>query len=158
MIVGIHHVAVGVPDFDAGLAFYRDALGFEVVQEGHWQGDNPLADQAIGLSKTHARMAMLKASNAYVELWQYDSPEPQDLRSRPCDYGYPHFALQVDNIQEEQTRLAGLGMTFVNDATEPVNFGTSSAIYGKDPFGNVIELYEIRDPRIAQLGRSALET
>ena len=32
MIVGIHHVAVGVPDFEQGLRFYRDLLGFEVVQ------------------------------------------------------------------------------------------------------------------------------
>lgn len=39
-------------------------------------------------------------------------------------------------------------MTFVG---EPVDFGSSSAIYGKDPFGNVIELYEIRSPDIAQL-------
>ena len=30
MIVGIHHVAIGVPDFQKGLEFYRDVLGFEV--------------------------------------------------------------------------------------------------------------------------------
>ena len=40
-------------------------------------------------------------------------------------------------------------MTFVADG--PVDFGTSSAVYGKDPFGNIIEIYEIRDPAIAQL-------
>ena len=38
-------------------------------------------------------------------------------------------------------------------AGPPVNFGGSSAIYGKDPFGNIIELYEIRDPDTAQLAR-----
>ena len=36
-------------------------------------------------------------------------------------------------------------------ACEVVDFGSSSAIYGSDPFGNVIELYEIRDERTAQL-------
>jgi len=35
----------------------------------------------------------------------------------------------------------------------PVDFGVVSAIYGKDPFGNFIELYEIRDARVAQLPR-----
>ena len=35
----------------------------------------------------------------------------------------------------------------------PVEFGTSAAVYGRDPFGNVIEIYEIRDPDIAQLER-----
>ena len=151
MIVGIHHVAVGVPDFDAGLTFYRDALGFEVVQESAWDGDHPLADAAIGLSGSAAKMAMLKAPNAFVELWQYSKPEPQDQRSRPCDYGYPHLYLQVDGIEAEHARLTQHGMEFMGP---PVNFGSISAIYGKDPFGNLIELYEIRDDDVAQLPRT----
>lgn len=150
MIVGIHHVAVGVPDFERGLAFYRDVLGLEVVQELAWERNFPLADKAIGLIETTARMAMLKAANAFIELWEYSHPEPADRRQRPCDYGYPHFCLQVDGIQEEYDRLCAAGMRFVGP---PVDFGETSAIYGKDPFGNVIELYEIRNPQIAQLAR-----
>ncbi|MCC5885091.1 MAG: VOC family protein [Gammaproteobacteria bacterium] len=149
MIVGIHHVAIVVPDLDRALAFYRDALGFAVVQEGDWDGDYAQADRVIGLKKTSARIAMLKAPNAYLEIWQYRHPEPEDRRSRPCDLGYPHFALQVTDIEAEYHRLAEAGMTFAADA--PVNLGTTSAIYGKDPFGNIIELYEIRDPAVAQL-------
>lgn len=149
MIVGIHHVAVAVPDLDRGLAFYRDLLGFEVVERTQWNRDNPLADQAIGLPKSAAKMAMLKAPNAFIELWQYSNPEPADRRARPCDYGYPHFCLQVDGITAEYERLKSAGMEFVGP---PVDFGVASAIYGKDPFGNIIELYEIRDDR-AQLER-----
>ncbi len=91
---------------------------------------------------------MLKAPNAYIELWSYSNPPPADLRSRPCDHGYPHFALQVRGIQEEYERMRDLGMEFMDT---PVDFGTASAIYGKDPFGNIIELYEIRDPATPQL-------
>lgn len=150
MILGIHHVAVGVPDFELGLKFYQEALGFEVVQRTDFQGDNPLADETIGVGKVSAHMAMLKTSNAYIELWQYTNPSPQDHRSQPNDYGYPHFALQVDDIDAEYRRLMEHGMTFHR---EPVNFGDISAIYGRDPFGNVIELYEIRDTETAQLRR-----
>jgi glyoxylase I family protein len=150
VIVGIHHIAIGVPDFDKGLAFYRDLLGFEVVQESDFDRDNAMADRAIGLPKVAARMAMLKAPNAYIELWQYANPPPDDRRGRPCDYGYAHFALQVDGIAAEYTRLKAGGMTFVGD---PVDFGVVSAIYGRDPFGNFIELYEIRNARVAQLAR-----
>jgi len=150
MIVGIHHIAIGVSDFEKGLTFYRDALGFEVVQEGQFD-DVPLVNNAIGLEAAKARMAMLKCSNAFIELWEYTHPEPKDLRSRPCDYGYPHFALQVDDIQSEYDRLKEFGMEFVG---EVVHFGeTSSAIYGRDPCGNVIELYEIKTDEIAQLER-----
>ncbi len=150
MIVGMHHVAIGVQDFDEGLKFYCDLLGFEVVQASEFDRDNPLADQAIGLPKVAARMAMLKAPNAFIELWQYTNPPPTDRRGQPCDYGYVHFALQVDGIEAEYQRLKAGGMTFVG---EPVDFGVASAIYGRDPFGNVIELYEIRDEGIAQLTR-----
>lgn len=141
MIKGIHHVGVGVPDFDRGLEFYSELLGFEVVERTDWDGGNPLADRAIGLADTAAKMAMLKAPNAYIELWEYSRPEPADHRQRPCDYGYAHFCLQVEGIQEEYDRLRAGGMEFVGPV---VDFGEIAAIYGKDPFGNTVELYEIR--------------
>lgn len=148
MIVGVHHIALSVPDLERALAFYRDLLGFECVSESEWDGDFPAADRAIGLDATSARMAMLKAANVYMELWQYRHPAPRDTTARPCDLGYPHMALQVRDIEAEHRRLSAGGMQFVGD---PVDFGRSSAIYGRDPFGNVIELYEIRDPAAPQL-------
>ncbi len=150
MIIGLHHVAISTPDLEAAIAFYSGLLGFEVVQRSGWNRDFPLADQAIGLDETAARMAMLKTGNAFVELWEYEHPAPEDRRARPCDLGYPHMALQVEDIEGEYERLAAGGMTFVGPV---VNFGNSSAIYGQDPFGNVVELYEIRDPEAAQLDR-----
>ncbi len=151
MIVGLHHVAIGVPDIDQALEFYTGALGFRLLQRTRWDGDFPAADRAIGLPQTSAEMAMLGAGNAFIELWHYRHPVPRDTRSRPCDWGYPHFALQVDDLQAEYTRLQGAGMRFVGP---PEDFGGSAAIYGADPFGNVIELYEIRDADIPQLARS----
>lgn len=94
---------------------------------------------------------MLKGPNIYLELWQFVTPQPENRRSRPCDFGYPHFALQVDNIQEEYDRLQTHGMEFVGEVVQMKN--GSSAIYGRDPSGNIIELYEIRSPDIAQLAR-----
>ena len=142
MIKGIHHVAVGVPDFERGLEFYSTLLGFEVVERIDWNGGNALADRAIGLAGTAAKMAMLKAPNAYIELWEYSSPKPENHSQRPCDYGFPHICLQVEGIQEEYDRLNAGGMDFVGPV---VDFGEIAAIYGKDPFGNTVELYEIRD-------------
>ena len=150
MIVGLHHVAISVNDFDKALEFYTQGLGFEVVQQSDFDND-AAANKAIGLDAIKAKMAMLKTSNAFVELWQYSNPTPEDLRSRPCDYGYAHLALQVDDIQMEYNRLKTYGMVFVG---EVVHFGDSaSAIYGRDPCGNVIERYEIKGGEIAQLAR-----
>ena len=98
-------------------------------------------------------MAMMRAGNAHIELWEYTEPTPKDLRSRPCDYGYPHFALEVKDIEAEHARLSAAGMSFVGP---PVDFGESAAVYGSDPFGNVIEIYEIRNPERAQIANTPL--
>ena len=66
MIVGIHHIAVGVPDFEAGLAFYRDVLGFEQVEASQFSGDRPEVEAAIGLARPAAQMAMLRGGNALL--------------------------------------------------------------------------------------------
>ena len=149
MIVGIHHIAIGVSDIDRALAFYGEVLGFEVLSRSEWDGDNEAADRVIGLGRTSAKAAMLRAGNAYVELWQYAQPEPADREPlRACDHGYPHFALQVRDIDAEYRRLVAAGMEFVG---EPEDFGHSSAIYGRDPFGNLIEIYEIRRADLPQI-------
>ena len=48
MIVGIHHVALGVSDFEKALKFYTEGLGFEVVQESEFD-NSPEVDRAVGL-------------------------------------------------------------------------------------------------------------
>jgi glyoxylase I family protein len=155
MIVGIHHIAIGVPDLEQGLVFYRDALGFEQVERSSFSGKIPQVEAAIGIKEPNAHMAMLRGGNAYIELWQYEAPVPRDKTANPPDLGYPHFALEVKDIKSEHSRLTAAGMTFVGD---PVDFGESAAIYGRDPFGNVIELYEIRSPDRARLDNTPLIT
>ena len=150
MIVGVHHIAVGVDDIDRALTFYTEGLGFEMLKRGNF-GESEYVDRAIGLKDAKGKSAMLRGPNIYLEVWQFVNPRPNDLRSRPCDYGYPHFALQVDNIQEEYDRLQTHGMEFVGEVVQMKN--GSSAIYGRDSSGNIIELYEIRSPDIAQLAR-----
>ena len=129
MIIGIHHVAIGVPDIEAGLTFYRDVLGFEEVERSEFAGPNPAVEAAIGIKAPAAKMAMLRGGNAHIELWQYTEPAPQDLRSQPNDYGYPHFALEVADIDTEHARLAEAGMEFVGP---PVEFGDSAAVCGNN--------------------------
>ena len=141
MIIGLHHVAISVPDLDQAMAFYEKALGFERVFLNSWDGDRTQADRVIGISKTSARVVMLRAGNAYIELWEYHYPQPEALNEQysPADHGYAHIALQVSDIHEEYDRLIEAGMTFHEP---PVELGGSLAIYGRDPFGNIVELYE----------------
>ncbi len=143
MIVGIHHVAISVPDLEKAAEFYVGLLGFEEVQATSWDRNFPEGDAAIGLKDTAASMKMLKGGNAYIELWEYANPAPKEKPNDypPSDHGIAHFALQVKDIDAEYERLSEGGMRF---AGPPVHFeGNSAAIYGRDPFGNIIEIYEV---------------
>ena len=141
MILGLHHVALCVPDIDVGLAFYVDVLGAELVFRSHLV-DRPDAERVIGLLGIDAHVAMVRLGAAHVELWQYRTPAPQDLRAPANALGYPHIALSVRDIEGEHARLTAAGMNFVGP---PVDLGRSRAVYGRDPFGNLIELYELLD-------------
>ena len=146
MITGLHHVAISVPDLEKAVDFYHETLGFEKTFDSKWEGDRPKSDRVIGLSQTHAKVQMLNAGNAFIELWEYQqpSPLPQDDKYSPADHGIALIALQVTNIEEEYERLREAGMTF---HAPPVDLGNSFAIYGRDPFGNIVELYEVSGDR-----------
>ena len=146
MITGIHHVAISVPDLDKAVEFYHGTLGFKKIFANSWNGDREEADQVIGLDRTSAKVQMLKAGSAYLELWEYIEPKPEEQKKdySPADHGIAHIALQVTDINDEFERLQTSGMTFHQ---QPVDLGNSSAIYGRDPFGNIIELYEVTGER-----------
>ena len=114
MIVGLHHVGLSVPDLEEAKTFYKDVLGFTEVFDNSWDGDRPEADQAIGLEKTSAKMQMLRAGNACIELWEYSNPFPasKDPNYSPANHGWAHIALQVTDIFYEYERLTKAGMTF----------------------------------------------
>ena len=143
MIRGIHHTAISTPDIERALAFYRDLLGFELAFEFAWpQGSEP-ADRITALRDSAARAVMLRAGNAYIELFQYESPTPAagDAERPVCDHGITHVALDVRDIEAEYERLRGAVMRF---HCAPIEIGEGiKATYGRDPDGNVIELQEL---------------
>ncbi len=150
MIRGVHHVAISTPDLDRLAAFYIDVVGFEQVMTTSWS-DRPLVDRMIGLTGSAARQIMLKAGNAYLELFEYSSPTPvpSDPSRPPSDHGYTHFCLDVVDIDTEYERLSTHGMTFHSPPPTVDDMGGVArlrAIYARDPDGNIVELQEVLDP------------
>ncbi len=144
MIRGIHHVAVHVHDLDRMIAFYREAFGFELVGEAFGWSDDEFIDRIVDVPRSAARGAMLRAGTCYMELFQYSAPLPDHTGPlQPYDKGYTHFCVDVTEIEQEYTRLKGLGMTFSQDA--PIDVGHVKTIYGRDPEGNLIEIQQTAD-------------
>ncbi len=146
MIRGIHHTAISTPNLDRLAAFYIDVVGFEQVMATQWS-DRPIIDRILGLPGSAARQVMLRAGNAYFELFEYSAPvgRPADPIRAPSDHGYTHICLDVTDIDAEYERLKAGGMQFHSAPPTTAEIGSRGlrAIYGRDPDGNIVELQEI---------------
>jgi predicted enzyme related to lactoylglutathione lyase len=87
-------------------------------------------------------MALLRTSNAFLELFEFANPigKSGDPDRPVCDQGITHICLNVSDIDAEYTRLKEAGMRF-NCPPQRMP-GLCSATYGRDPDGNIVELME----------------
>lgn len=141
MIHAIDHTAISVPDVGKAIEFYTEVLGFELESESGWPQGAKRVDALVGLPDSSSKVAMVRLGGTRIEIFQYASPTPKerDPGFRVCDHGITHFCLRVSEIEDEYARLSAAGVEF-NAA--PVDLGTSICCYGRDPFGNVIELLQ----------------
>jgi catechol 2,3-dioxygenase len=118
----IGHVHLKVADLERALSFYRDILGFEVMQ---YYGDNAVFLSAggyhhhIGLNTWHSKNAgpaALKAAGLYHLAILY--PTREDL------------AVALMRLMQVKYPLSGAA-----------DHGVSHALYLNDPDGNGVELY-----------------
>ncbi len=109
----------------------------------------------MGISGTAADAVHLQGSNLILEIFEFTDGNPQSQNpERPVvDHGYTHFCLAVSDIDEEYGRLLAAGMKFLGEPTS-VAPGVRS-VYGRDPFGNVIELEQAAGRLLAS--KSAME-
>jgi len=141
MIKSINHVGVSVSDLERSMRFYRDLLGMEVVVSTTFSGD--LYSRILALEGATGKVALLKAANMQVELFEFARPTPQpgDPQRPVCDHGITHFCIEVADIDSEYARLAAAGVPF---HCPPLNFfGKAKATYGRDPDGNVFEMLQM---------------
>ncbi|MFV2089994.1 MAG: VOC family protein [Pseudomonadales bacterium] len=149
MIHGIHHTAISTGDIERSIDFYTSQLGFELITRFEWDTSSEWADAITGLQGSAARAAMLKLSNAFIEIFEYASPEPRtaDPERPVCDHGITHIALLVTDIDAEYQRLTAASMHFNCPPGTQMR-----AIYGRDPDGNVVELMEVAESSPMALG------
>lgn len=146
MIQGFDHVGLSVTNLDRAVEFYRNVMGFELVIGGEFS--EPRYEAIMNLKGARGRVALLKAQNMQVELFEFFNPAPKRMdSSRPvCDHGITHFCMQVDNIDQAYETLKSAGVPF---HCPPLQFAPGMrATYGRDPDGNVFELFE--DSRVVE--------
>jgi catechol 2,3-dioxygenase-like lactoylglutathione lyase family enzyme len=153
-IQGIHHIGISVPDIAKARAFYIDLLGaVEEVAPMAWR-DSRFIDEIVGLKDSAAQQFMCRLGNTHLEIFEYSQPRsaPQEPDKGVHNFGYTHFALQVDDIEAVYRRLleAGIrvhappamgGITIAEDGSKR----GYAATYCRDGFGNVFEIMEIHE-------------
>jgi len=144
MILGANHVAISVPDLAKAIDFYCGLLGFEKVGEFGWGAESSeAADRILAVKGTAASVVVLRANNILIEIFEFTAGDPasQDPQRPVVDHGFTHLCLAVRDLDAEYARLTAAGMKFHAPPTAlPGNIRT---VYGRDPFGNVIELEEL---------------
>ena len=123
--VDIGHVHLKVSDLERGIAFYRDVLGFELIQQ--------LGDEAAFLSAGgyHHHIAL--------NTWESKGGSPAPAGTTGLYHvaiRYPDrktLAQAVHSVLDADIRLSGAS-----------DHGVSEAVYLRDPDDNGVELYRDR--------------
>ncbi|MET9318994.1 VOC family protein [Streptomyces sp. NPDC003038] len=119
------HVGLNVTDLSRSLAFYRDALGFQVLGEG---------------KEEDRRFAFLGQDGELVlTLWQQ-----ADGAYAPAAAGLHHLALSagaIEEVREYEARLSALGVEFAYEGVVAHGEGAASGgIFFHDPDGTRLEI------------------
>ena len=122
----IDHVGIRVSDKKAAIAFY-ELMGFKLITD-------------IGFEKGHP-VIMQHGSGIVLNLLGPGTPHKDRNVLMDIDVKYPgytHMALRVGSLADARTFFEGQGI----EITGSFSFKNLSAIFVRDPDGNVIEFDE----------------
>jgi methylmalonyl-CoA epimerase len=135
----IDHLAIAVPDIDAALAFYRDALGLTLTAV------EDVANEGV-------RVAFLALGDSHIELVQPTAPDTGIARWMAKNtQGMHHVCVEVDVIDDALARLAEHGAELINPQPISKSDGTRYAfVHPRSASGVLVELYQ--RPRVERAG------
>jgi len=123
------HIGLNVTDLDRSVAFYRDVLGFGVIDEGKEEEEE------------ERRYAFLGDGNGPVlTLWQQARGSYDTARA-----GLHHLAFEVDSIEqvrEYEKALRAYGVAFAYEGVVAHRESAASGgVFFHDPDGTRLEIY-----------------
>ena len=134
----VDHVGITVPDLDAAIQFFENALGAELL----WNL-GPFDETPTGVKINSIQIAMLRLGpNINVELMAFDADEQRRTMPSNIDYGATHIAFFVDDIEAAAKSLKEHGAELLKgpiDAKGEVKQG-ERIWYFKTPWGAFMEI------------------
>jgi catechol 2,3-dioxygenase-like lactoylglutathione lyase family enzyme len=148
-IVGIFHTGLTVSDLDRSVAFYRDVLGFELVNQ--WDSAQPYLRRVVGYPDAELRIALLKlpalpggVSGHHIELLEYRTPRGARGDANTYHPGNVHVSFAVDDLDATYHALRAKGVRFKSEPVA-VDHGRNrgaKAVYLFDPDDITLEFIQ----------------
>jgi len=143
-VLDTDHTGITLSNLERSLAFWRDVLGFELSHTAYQKGE--LAQEITGVEGAELKLAVLKAPGDHkIELLEYLAPADRKRANlRPCEVGFVHVALLVDDLDVVLERIATSGWKAAGKPQRlqsGPNAGKRVA-YVRDPDGTTIEFME----------------
>lgn len=92
-----NHTSFTVEDLDRTVAFFQEALGFELLSKAPRNRD--AIEHITGVPGADVMIPYLQGPGHRLELIEYLAPaERVAVNPRPCDTGFAHIAFDVDDI------------------------------------------------------------
>lgn len=132
-ITKINHVAIAVPDLDASLTFWRDALGLTL-------------DHVEDVPSQKSMVAFIPCGDSEVELVKPtadDTGVAKFIAERGG--GMHHLCFQVDDIEEMLADLKEKGIRLINETPQVLPGRKMAFVHPKSTGGVLVELYQLTE-------------
>jgi len=130
-ITKVNHVAIAVPDLDAALGFWRDALGLTL-------------DHVEDVPSQKAAVAFLPVGDTEIELVK---PTAEDTGVAKFiaekGGGMHHLCFEVDDICGMVEQLKDKGVRLINETPVELPGRKMAFVHPKSTGGVLVELYEV---------------
>ena len=145
-ILAADHTGITVSNLERSLVFWRDVFGFELSHTAHQTGE--MASEITGVEGAEIKLAVVKAPGGHkIELLEYLGPleRKANVDLRPCDVGFVHVALIVDDLDAILSAINASGWEAAGKP-QTLRSGPNAGkwvVYVRDPDGTTIEFMQL---------------
>ncbi len=144
-ILAADQTGITISNLERSLAFWHDVLGFELSHTAHQTGE--MAREITGVAGAEIKLAVVKAPGGHrIELLEYLAlPDHKHVDLRPCDVGFVHVALIVDDLDAILSAINASGWKAAGKP-QTLQSGPNAGkrvVYVRDPDGTTIEFMEL---------------
>ena len=112
-VLSANHTSFTFSSLDRSLAFFTGCLGFKLVSRA--PRDPRIVEKITGVEGADMEIAFVRGPGQVVELIEYKAPASKGrVVARPCDTGFAHLALDVDDVDAAVAAAAPYGVNAIN--------------------------------------------